>query len=424
MPTGYNPALFKRFLQIPNPKYTMRRSEWGYPNGTKLKVIKLPNPIVDAIQSAKSRMSGEQLVKLLNHGSLPITEMGNKLPIAEPDPWQTIPLSDVLALSECLRYQFDPNGDVSDRDLLQPFLFKTLKAFRKALTQDVATWEYSLKDEYIEAMCDVYGRYLPLVKPMIAAIDKVDPVYQPNSFMGFDPTLDLIKYALIFDDMNAQPASLDGVLAFLFDLDSLPRSIDEFRREAIYANRPDVIAAIGLNNAYYQTDRYQQLIYERRALLGNLNPKFVAWAENPAYAAQIHPLMPKMFSREEFKTIQKCVDEIQFGGFTRAFGGGDLQDRKEREAGDQFREWFNLFFEPDFIPIMVEILGVNPDQLLSLGRNEKDCHAVLGVSPNASKAEIDRAYRKLAAKHHPDKGGDTAYMQKINKARDEAVMNL
>jgi hypothetical protein len=403
----------------------MRKSEWGYPNGTKLKVIKLPNPIVEAIRLAKSRISGEQLIQLLNCGNSSTAGTANKLPNVEPDPWQTIPLSDMLALSQCLRYQFDPNGDGSDRDLFKPFKFKTLKAFRKALTQNVATWEgYSLKDEYIEAMCEVYGRYLALLKPMIAAIDKVDPVYQPNSFMGYDPTLDLIKYALIFDDVNAQPASLDGVLAILFDLDSLPRSIEEFRREAIYANRPDVIAAIGLNNAYYQTDRYQQLLHERRASLGNLNPEFVAWAANPEYAAQIHPLMPKMFNKDEFKLIQKCVNEIQFGGFTRAFGGGDLQDRKEREAGDQFREWFNTYFEPDFISILVEILGLNPEQLLNLGRKEKDCHAVLGVSPNASKAEIDRAYRKLAAKHHPDKGGDTAFMQKINKARDEAVMNL
>ncbi|MBL1262454.1 J domain-containing protein [Methylomicrobium sp. RS1] len=55
---------------------------------------------------------------------------------------------------------------------------------------------------------------------------------------------------------------------------------------------------------------------------------------------------------------------------------------------------------------------------------EGACHAILGVSPHASKREINQAYRKLAAKHHPDKGGDTAFMQKINKARDEAVMNL
>src|SRR3984893_16238997 len=31
---------------------------------------------------------------------------------------------------------------------------------------------------------------------------------------------------------------------------------------------------------------------------------------------------------------------------------------------------------------------------------------VLGVGANASKEEIERAYRLLATKHHPDRGGD------------------
>src|ERR671914_2611237 len=41
---------------------------------------------------------------------------------------------------------------------------------------------------------------------------------------------------------------------------------------------------------------------------------------------------------------------------------------------------------------------------------EKDYYKVLGVSEDASKDEIKRAYRKLAQKHHPDanKDDDTA----------------
>lgn len=44
---------------------------------------------------------------------------------------------------------------------------------------------------------------------------------------------------------------------------------------------------------------------------------------------------------------------------------------------------------------------------------------VLGVGANASREEVERAYRLLAAKHHPDRpGGDSHQMARINSARD------
>lgn len=45
-----------------------------------------------------------------------------------------------------------------------------------------------------------------------------------------------------------------------------------------------------------------------------------------------------------------------------------------------------------------------------------DLYATLGVSKTAGPDEIKKAYRKLASKHHPDKGGDTAMFQKIEEA--------
>ncbi len=46
----------------------------------------------------------------------------------------------------------------------------------------------------------------------------------------------------------------------------------------------------------------------------------------------------------------------------------------------------------------------------------EDYYSVLGVSRQATKEEIKKAYRKLAHKHHPDKGGDEAKFKKINEA--------
>jgi hypothetical protein len=41
---------------------------------------------------------------------------------------------------------------------------------------------------------------------------------------------------------------------------------------------------------------------------------------------------------------------------------------------------------------------------------------VLGVSPDASQAEIRRAYLTLARRHHPDAGGDADAMRRLNEA--------
>jgi len=45
-----------------------------------------------------------------------------------------------------------------------------------------------------------------------------------------------------------------------------------------------------------------------------------------------------------------------------------------------------------------------------------DHYQTLGVNKNSTPAEIKKAYRKLAMKHHPDKGGDEAQFKNIQSA--------
>jgi curved DNA-binding protein len=45
-----------------------------------------------------------------------------------------------------------------------------------------------------------------------------------------------------------------------------------------------------------------------------------------------------------------------------------------------------------------------------------DLYQTLGISKNATADDIKRAYRKLASKHHPDKGGDKEKFQQIQTA--------
>lgn len=47
-----------------------------------------------------------------------------------------------------------------------------------------------------------------------------------------------------------------------------------------------------------------------------------------------------------------------------------------------------------------------------------DHYTTLGVNRNASDDEIKRAYRKMAAQHHPDRGGNTNKFQEIQQAYD------
>ena len=48
--------------------------------------------------------------------------------------------------------------------------------------------------------------------------------------------------------------------------------------------------------------------------------------------------------------------------------------------------------------------------------SNKDYYGVLGVDKDASRGEIDRQYKRQAAKHHPDRGGSEERMKSLNEA--------
>ena len=45
-----------------------------------------------------------------------------------------------------------------------------------------------------------------------------------------------------------------------------------------------------------------------------------------------------------------------------------------------------------------------------------DYYNTLGISKSASEADIKAAYRKMAMKHHPDRGGDEKKFKEVTEA--------
>jgi hypothetical protein len=48
--------------------------------------------------------------------------------------------------------------------------------------------------------------------------------------------------------------------------------------------------------------------------------------------------------------------------------------------------------------------------------SNKDYYGVLGIDKDATQPEIDRQYKREAAKHHPDRGGNEERMKTLNEA--------
>ncbi|MCK5861282.1 MAG: J domain-containing protein [Candidatus Hydrogenedentes bacterium] len=72
---------------------------------------------------------------------------------------------------------------------------------------------------------------------------------------------------------------------------------------------------------------------------------------------------------------------------------------------------------PQVIRALRELRGEHlPDPPAGSSRDAEVCFRLLGLSPSASWEEIERAYRKKAKIHHPDRGGDDDAMRALNEA--------
>jgi DnaJ-domain-containing protein 1 len=78
-------------------------------------------------------------------------------------------------------------------------------------------------------------------------------------------------------------------------------------------------------------------------------------------------------------------------------------------------------FDQEFNSVFAGFIATPDDTVLMLGTGKVVWHEVLGVKPEASKADIRNAFRALSKIHHPDAGGNEEDFKRLRVAYDEAM---
>lgn len=131
----------------------------------------------------------------------------------------------------------------------------------------------------------------------------------------------------------------------------------------------------------------------------------------------------RRWEAEEEKKRQKS--SRQEGRYSDPFGFGPFGKASE-EANRGYREYMDRMFEEALRGSKYQDwYGGTYSNAAPETPKKLSCYQILGVPPGASKAEIQKAYRRKAAEFHPDryKGADAnERMAEINVARDEAML--
>jgi len=99
---------------------------------------------------------------------------------------------------------------------------------------------------------------------------------------------------------------------------------------------------------------------------------------------------------------------------------GEITFYKKEKLSEYYRDWKN--FEDTTESEVIALLSSFWERFASLDKRES-AFKVLELETNAKRHQISESYRRLAAKHHPDKGGDADRFIQIRQAYEVLKIN-
>lgn len=110
--------------------------------------------------------------------------------------------------------------------------------------------------------------------------------------------------------------------------------------------------------------------------------------------------------------LWQAMEEYGTVRTVRAVGGKDQKD-PEKSGQETKDDAFTQFFLP--------FEALPDDRVLLLSSGARSWWDILGVSPTASRIEMENAYRALARRHHPDVGGDAEDFKRLRTAYEDGL---
>lgn len=243
----------------------------------------------------------------------------------------------------------------------------------------------------------------------------------------------LHAWGLLLDDLpDIQPASGAAVAGWLLEHHERGNG-DWCLPDALAEGRVDVAKALGVGLRQGHPRECAVAWYRSRLPTARVE----TWAAYPGasdFCCEIHPLLPEVvrLPQVESSSIYKFLDDVAWTvrPFIRIAGQPHEPDPGLLRA---FRSWHRAAVEAvgedALFRILEDLFGHKratvETWLSAAGSIALGWRDVLELPPGVVTLRVAKAaYRRLAGRHHPDKGGDHMRMQAINQAWQEAQAEL